>query len=143
MQNLPASVSEIALPGGPQHRQYTHRGWNDQINYLFDEDQKERWLKRKEVLRNTVYKVFDYNQQPFWLSWLPFFHDEKSEMKYDSFCALVYYVHILGDYLEDSNYQQFNGNTNGRKVAFARSHADEENIDLFFELQIHLSKLFF
>ena len=128
------------MPGGGHHRRYTHRGWDDQENYLNDVN-KEHWEKRKKVILRTSYKVFGYEPLPGLLSATPL-GDKELEKKLNSFCALIYYVHVLGDYLEDDDYKKFNGKTNGEKIAFARPHPGEDNVDMFYELTKHLETLF-
>lgn len=150
VSGLPEKADDIDMPSGKFHRQYTHRGWDDQIKYLNGNTEQEgRWIKRKELLINTSYKVFGYTPPPGFLSWAPL-SNKDMEQKYESFCALVYYVHVLGDYLEDvdsndlskDNLDRFNGVSNGRKIAFARPHPSDDNADIFFELDKHLKILF-
>ena len=62
------------------HRKYTHLGWNYK-NY----PNEEFWVKRKQVLLHTV-------------NWM-LFNGSPSEQS-NAFCAMVYYIHILGDHIE-------------------------------------------
>lgn len=56
-------------------------------------DLKEEQRTRKSVLKNTVIKVFDFG----WFNEL----FKKDSGQIDSFSALLYYSHILADYLAD------------------------------------------
>ncbi len=77
------------------HRRYTHLGWNYK-NY----PNKEFWAKRKQVLLHTVNWTL-FNDKAFfsrvpWLSGVIYSPSEQC----DAFCAMVYYIHILGDHIE-------------------------------------------
>ena len=150
VSGLPERADDIDMPGGQYHRQYTHRGWDDQIKYFNgNAEQEDHWAKRKDLLLNTSYKVFGYAPPPDFLSWTSL-SNKDMEKKYESFCALIYYVHVLGDYVEDvgsdylakDNLDKFNGVSNGRKIAFARPHPNDDNIDIFYEFDQHLKVLF-
>ena len=78
------------------HRMYTHKGWN-----FSEYPDKELWKRRKSIMLDTAQqKIFSHSDSIFpWLtdkinSW-----GGPSE-QCDAFCAVVYYVHILGDHLE-------------------------------------------
>lgn len=114
------------------HRAYTHRGW--EISSYPNKENQERFQTRKNILLGTTEKVFDFTLMPAWMVG----YDKKC----DSFCAVVYYAHVLGDYLEDGNYQQFNGSGNGLKISFATPNAGDSNPDIFSELKKHLAILF-
>lgn len=92
IKGLPTSIydSDYRIQAyGEDHRRFTHRGWDPnkkEVEYSTEELQK--WKKRKPILENTVDKVFDFNG------------DTK---KRDSFCAVIYYIHILGDKEYDCN----------------------------------------
>ncbi len=86
VKGLPANISVIDYKDGPYHRRKTHCGWN--YEYINDEDQ-QRWITRKQILINTVDKIFDF---------------EGNESQKDSFCAILYYTHILGDRIADDKY---------------------------------------
>lgn len=115
------------------HRSYTHRGWD--FNYV-GEDHVKKWNTRKQLMLNTAEKVFDFTFLPTWMVGF--------DSKCDSFCALVYYTHVLGDYLEDSNYKQFDGHSNGYKIPFAvpSGSLSDSNPDVFSEIEKHLGILF-
>lgn len=67
----------------------SHNTWEYQ--YL---SKKEQQKNRKAILTDTVNKVFDFG---FWNK-----HFGKTEEKSNSFAALLYYSHILCDYLADN-----------------------------------------
>ena len=114
------------------HRGYTHRGW-ETTSYPTKENQ-ERFQTRKNILLGTTEKIFDFSPMPAWMVG----YDKKC----NSLCALVYYVHVLGDYIEDKDFQQFNGSGNGLKIAFATPNPSDSNPDIFWELKKHLAILF-
>ena len=77
------------------HRKYTHMGWNYK-NY----PNAEFWQKRKDVLLHTVnWTLFNdsatFKGIPWARDWL-YAPSEQCE----AFCAVVYYIHILGDHIE-------------------------------------------
>ena len=80
------------------HRRFTHMGWNYK-KY----PNKDFWKRRKQVLLQTANKVlFNPNQT---LGWIPYLSDAlySPSEQCDAFCAVVYYVHILGDHIEGDN----------------------------------------
>lgn len=76
------------------HRKYTHLGWNYK-----DYPNEEFWETRKQVLLHTVNWTL-FNDKAFF-SWIPgaanvlYPPSEQCE----AFCAMVYYIHILGDHI--------------------------------------------
>lgn len=77
------------------HRKYTHLGWNYK-NY----PNKEFWAKRKQVLLHTVNWTLFNDKALF--SWIPGAADAlyPPSEQCEAFCAMVYYIHILGDHIE-------------------------------------------
>lgn len=78
------------------HRMYTHQGWNS-VKY----SNKEFWDVRKKILLEASQQsLFDVS--PLNIPWFSDFISKLSgpDEQCDAFCALVYYVHILGDHLE-------------------------------------------
>lgn len=77
---------------GTTHRKYTHLGWNYEKypNMKF-------WNLRKRILLNSVNRVLFYPRAKY-PSW-PWLWDvlHPSDKQCDAFCAIVYYIHILGD----------------------------------------------
>ena len=126
------------------HRSCTHCGWergydpryfNDKESY--ERDWQTRWERRRGILRGAVDKVFGASMLP---SWVPF-RDTTDDEKRESLCALIYYVHILGDYVGDATCDKFsNVDIGGYKIPFARSSNSE--MDLFSELEKHLGIVF-
>ena len=86
-------ISKINFSMNPYHRRYTHRGWN----FKYPDD-KAHWNLRKEIMINTVKKVFNYN-------------DSK---KCDAMASALYYIHVLGDYfgMDESGYERYKNNSN-------------------------------
>ena len=126
IKNLPRSIDEINFTGNNAHRLYTHRGWN--LEYT---DDKANWTIRKSILKSTVQKMLFSNQKHS-LDWL--IHGKKNnEKQIDSFCALLYYIHILGDHIEAEKYTQL-----AYIIPLVRPN-DKENSGLIPELQKHLS----
>lgn len=64
------------------HQRYTHLGWN--FVYI---DKRGNWEQRKLMLVSTVNHVFKFK--------------ETEKIKADSFAALLYEIHILGDHIGD------------------------------------------
>lgn len=102
---LPASFDELDLninvaPDGKNitansHRMYTHRGWN------YKGYPNERfWKMRKQVLLHTANWTL-FNDKAFF-SWIPGAADAlyPPSEQCEAFCAMVYYIHILGDHIE-------------------------------------------
>lgn len=112
------------------HRNYTHRGW-DYVYPIPKEDShdKANWPLRKKLLCSTVNKVFDFG-----------FFNERGESYCDqcnSFSALVYYVHVLGDHMSADSYK-----IRDLTIPFARAHGSDTNPDVFSELEKHFKILF-
>ena len=106
VKNLP-ELSEIDFTAsGKTHRDKTHRGWNHSYP-TFD---RERWAIRQDILRNTVEAVFDF---------------DGDEAKKESFCKLLYYIHILGDHLDNQSLEQKNNNG---KIIAAGGTIDKNNL---------------
>ena len=100
-ENVPdiiKSIDEINYTSNYSHRSLTHRGWN--ITY----DEKAHWPLRQQILRNTVQKeLFSSLDTP--LSWFPWLSEivygkNNYDKQLESFCILLYCVHILGDHIE-------------------------------------------
>lgn len=117
VKNIPKSISAIDFSAsGKTHRTYSHRGWD----YHYLGATKELMPIRKQILINTADAIFDFKG------------DEKQK---ESFCALIYYVHILGDFMEDKSYKI----DNGLKMD-AGGRIDKE--DIIHEIEKHLQTLF-
>jgi hypothetical protein len=83
-------VSEFIAPRSSlaEHERYTHLGWHHE----YDEQTQPRWLKSKQILLDTVGSIFYFS--PLDLVSTRLFKKDKK----DSFAAILYYVHILGDH---------------------------------------------
>lgn len=125
VKDIPSQISEIGYSASPKtHRDYTHRGWS----FDYGGEMKTKWPLRQEILRNTVGTVFDF---------------EGNENQKEAFCELLYYIHILGDHLDDESYKI----SNGRKMDVGGRHDKgdmiHELLDLFpvlFASQTHTHK---
>lgn len=82
------------------HRKYTHLGWN----YKYQTPDEAFWPKRKQLLIDTVYWVL-FNRDAI-LAEIPIRWDYKSDEQCEAFCAVVYYIHILGDHIEGDTSQK-------------------------------------
>lgn len=81
------NIKNFLTPGGSFHGEYTHLGW-DHPSYA--PDTAKKWLVRKEILRDFLGKHFAFGLNDS--------TDIIKPSKRDSFAALLYYVHILGDH---------------------------------------------
>jgi len=125
VKGIPAKVNEISFnASGTTHRSHTHRGWDFQLYTVT----KELWPVRKQILLNTADAIFDF---------------QGDEAKKDSFCALVYYIHILGDHMDDSSYFVKNGlkmDVGGRVDREDIIHELLKHIEIVFADQKHTHK---
>ena len=133
IKGLPRSIDAFDYPSNSTHRDLTHRGWD------FKYPEKAHWPIRKSILTNTVQKVLFDESKP--LSWFPWLSDmlydtTQSTKQRDSFCALLYYIHILGDHIDTEKYGQL------CYIAPLARPNDEENPGIIPELQKHLGILF-
>ena len=88
IRGIISDISEIDYSASSKtHRQYTHRGWD----YIYSID-AGHWRKRKKILTQTVNTIFDFDEA------------SAANRKSNSFCALLYYTHILGDRIADESY---------------------------------------
>lgn len=101
-QNVENELNYTAF--GEKHRIYTHRGWDH--SYSPTELEKSHWETRKKLLIATVKKEFDPGIVNNVLS---FFGNNDAEVltdnydaKCEEFAALLYYIHLLGDYIYDN-----------------------------------------
>lgn len=82
------TIDEINI-GESNLYECSHNGWNTE-----SKTSKAAQAERKDILRQTVVKVFDFG----------WFNErfKTSGGQIDSFSALLYYTHILADYLADN-----------------------------------------
>jgi hypothetical protein len=131
VKDLPKSIDAIDFPYTSYHRRYTHKGWN--YDYSLDvKGDIAHWEVRKGILCSTTNKVFKFGLQEL---------GNHVGEKCDSFSALIYYVHVLGDHSDKNNLKKevrFS-----ELLPFADNHVNEGETDLFFELKtICLERLF-
>jgi len=126
-------LDSIDFTAGSEHQRYTHRGW-DWIDYprnIRGYDFQQIWTLRKEnVLLATIDKIFNF---------------KRNEMiKHDSFAALMYYIHILGDHIGDSKrtYTDRMAISPRPDYRFNRSGENANNPTIYTELLYHLPRLF-
>lgn len=135
VKGLPDSIDDFNFSANDlTHRLLTHRGWN------FEYPEKSHWSIRQKILKKTVQRIlFENEKQP--LSWLPWLSEilygtSEEPKQRDSFCALLYYVHILGDHIAAEKYTQL------ADIAPLVRPNDKENPGLIPELQKYLDILF-
>lgn len=87
VRGLP-TIEEINVQNNKLYS-YSHQSWE-----TIGKSKKNVQSKRKAVLDNTVEKVFDFG----WFN--EKLNDDQGQV--DSFAALLYYTHILSDYLGDN-----------------------------------------
>ena len=90
VKGLPSLRDIDFSASGKTHRSYTHRGWD----YVYGGIAGDRWAQRKQILLDTANTIFVF---------------DGNEKKKDSFCAVIYYTHILGDLMDDKSYKIQNG----------------------------------
>lgn len=120
IQHIPDSIEEIDFKDNSQHRNFTHRGWDFQ--YTVD---KASWSMRKKILVESTNEIFAFEHS----NALRGYNEQCN-----SFAAMVYYVHVIGDHLEDKSFKksELKMNLGGSK--------DEQ--DIIMELQKHFAILF-
>ena len=101
---IPKSIDEFDFKAsGKNHRMYTHQGWN------LSPDKKVHWDIRQKILRNTVDKEL-FSDVKSLLSFMPWdSNGRKYKEQCESFCELLYYVHIIGDHIDTKRYDAFYG----------------------------------
>lgn len=104
------------------HREATHRGWD----WYYQPSDKSNWPARKNILLSTANKVFAFSLV-----------SGQYDRQCNSLCALIYYVHLIGDHQEDSKYK-----SDGAITSLAEKNYNASNIDIFYELEKHLPILF-
>lgn len=121
--SLPRSISEIDFSGNQYHRRYSHRGWLGPYNNKDRPypDDKAHWNTRKEILLQTTKKVFGFN-------------DSQSRIN-DSLSAVIYYIHILGDHIVETDYQKMNSDMIG-------VGGRNDQYDIIHQLIYHFDVLF-
>jgi len=123
---LPRNIDAINFRGNEYHRKFTHYGWDHQYD-----DDRANWAIRKNILLATTEKVFDFQMFSGKILWL----DVGYAQKCNSFAALLYYVHVLGDHEALESYK------NIAMMQLAQPHPDQSP-DIYSELKHHLQVLF-
>lgn len=117
--DLPPNIDAIDYQDNNHHRRYTHRGWNGPLNNEAKpyQDDKAKWPIRKKILSNTVGKVFAFSVS--------------EKKKCDSLSALIYYVHVIGDHIAETDYKKMYNDHIGLG-------GRNDQIDIIHQLQEHL-----
>jgi len=119
-------LKDIDFDSNQHHRKYTHMGWN----HVYSDD-KANWAVRKEILLSTATKIYKFG---FFNGFFGHYND-----KCDSFCALVYYIHILGDCID---YSDKNDGLSDDVIPLVDINPSLQNPDVFYELKYYLGILF-
>lgn len=106
------------------HRSFTHRGWTFAYQPV---SSKANWPVRQDIMIQTAKRVFD-----------PALLDDT---RCDAFCAVLYYIHVLGDLLPDSK-EKDEGITIQLIQRGASTRNPAENSDIFLEFERYLGILF-
>lgn len=135
VKGIPLYISEINFTDNAHHRRYTHRGWDFAYSRDSREPYKNRpntsnWQVRKKILNATVNKVFGFRSDFGML-----FTDYPSQCK--DFSALLYYIHIIADYIDSTSTQIDND-----MIPLATLHPGESNRDVFWEIEDISKRLF-
>ena len=120
---LPHSLSAIDFSGNQYHRRYTHRGWRGPYNddSLPYPDDRANWKARKTLLMQTTGEALG-------LGW-------GQSRTCESLAALIYYVHVLGDHMDEADYKKMNSTM----ILVGGRH---DGYDLIHELLAHFDVLF-
>lgn len=113
---LPSLSAIDYSASGKTHRSYTHRGWD----FAYGGEAGDRWKQRKQILLNTADAIFEF---------------DGNEKQKESFCAVIYYTHVLGDLMDDESYKIQNG-----LIMDPGGRADKS--DIIDELLKHFKVLF-
>lgn len=142
INGIPKNIDEINFTQNSGHRTHTHRGWDYTLytGYQRNED-VAHWKIRKTILLKTIEKVFGFKKSSIPILGIELGHEAQNE----SFAALVYYIHVIGDHIADYQNSQMLGsryNMPGLMMPIARKNADNNNPDILWELQKHAQVLF-
>jgi len=139
---LPDSISKIDFNSNFSHRSHTHRGWDYTFYFGYSAgNDKAHWRIRKNILLETVSKVFSFKRIS--IPWLGI--DNGFDKQVTGFAALVYYTHLIGDHLYDYENQlekKSSGEDSGMTMPLMHSNPSESNPDILFEVQNSLKVLF-
>lgn len=121
---LPRSIKDINYKASPNtHRSFTHMGWNWEYDKPFT---AANWPARKMILLSTVNDTFKFK--------ITGNDPDNYKGKCDSFAALIYYVHLIGDHIENKKIKAegYEMNLGGTR----------DGINIIIELKHHLEILF-
>ena len=101
VHGIPKSIDAFSFPGNSMsHREQTHLGWKHNYEKSDNFDWPQIWKTRKNILLQTVNKVFGFQ----WLAGEWSIFGKTIQLGYDdqcdAFAAFLYYLHVLGDYKE-------------------------------------------
>ncbi len=122
---LPNSIEDINFTAGPDHRKYTHLGWNH--HYSDDDLKYGHFDERRVILQNAVEFVFHFSQCCS--------SAEQVEKMLDAMCNLLYVTHILGDRFHSKVYY-------GAKLTLLLADDNNDSETVINELRKSLSVLF-
>jgi len=146
--HVPDSIQEINYTDSSRHRRFTHRGWDfvytDQPNNC-DGNWQKIWLKRRDILLYVSNQLFVFDDDTV--------ADGEYTEKCNSFCALVYYIHIIGDHENDystnSNNQFYFDDKMGVGGLCDKAALGDEglpynnlNVDIIDEIIMHSNTIF-
>lgn len=116
---LPNGISSFDFSVRDPHRSFTHRGWD--FHYQRD---IAHWADiRKYIMLNTFNKEMEFSNP--WITSISKNYDPRCE----ALCELVYYVHVLGDHVEDSNHDGFSDyKVKELKIAVGDTHDKPNSI---------------
>ena len=134
------NLNEFLTPGGSYHGEYTHLGWS----HKYSDETQRKFNVRKEILRDALEKQFNF---------FPLIGQNRQKL--DSFAALLYYVHILGDHEDNTlttartrlpirslNEQDLIINDRNIPIRWERNESGIPNTTIIAELNSHLRILF-
>jgi hypothetical protein len=127
-------LEQFDYTSNSHHQRYTHLGWDWTLypRNLNGYDFQRIWTLRKErVLLPTIDKVFKFKRN--------------ESIKRDSFGALLYYIHIIGDHIGDSKSNNTDRMPLTRRIDYGKDYArnhEENNPSICTELLWHITRLF-
>jgi len=125
VDNVP-QYDKINFTANQYHGRYTHMGWDHTYPRGPRYDFQEIWGLRKNLLLSTVERVFNFQPEEMY--------------KKDSFAALLYYVHILGDHSANTKSTLPTRMRVNRRLSLRGRTVIRE--DILWELEHHISQLF-
>lgn len=136
--NVPKGIEEIRLSSDPDHHQsYTHLGWD----FIYGKEDKANWPKRKEIILSTVNKIFGFS----FLSGTILGYKVGYDKKCESFSALIYYVHVIGDHIDSNKKKENDPNyrTQNLWIPLVRDNYGRENTPSIIDDLLYHVEVFF